>query len=90
VRTIINQGVGQRGGVYDDHQRPSRSVRNRSISSSGLIPVWQQLEADVLAHAYSDVFLVITVLTVLGIPLAMLLKSGRPSRGGDAEPVEVG
>jgi EmrB/QacA subfamily drug resistance transporter len=57
---------------------------------SGLIPVWQQLEADVLAHAYSDVFLVITVLTVLGIPLAMLLKSGRPSRGGDAEPVEVG
>jgi EmrB/QacA subfamily drug resistance transporter len=56
----------------------------------GLIGLWQRVQAEVLSQSYSDAFLVITVLSVLGIPLAFLLGSGRPERGEGAEPVEVG
>jgi EmrB/QacA subfamily drug resistance transporter len=57
----------------------------------GLIPLWQQLVAEVLARSYSNVFLVITILTALGVPLAFLLRSGRPVYGDDeqSEPIEM-
>jgi ABC-type Fe3+ transport system permease subunit len=58
---------------------------------SGLLPLWRQLTSEVLARSYSNVFLVITVLTALGIPLAFLLRSGRPEYGDGerAEPIEM-
>jgi predicted MFS family arabinose efflux permease len=46
----------------------------------GLIGVWQQLNAEVFAESYSNTFLVIAALTVLGIPLAALLPSGARAR----------
>jgi EmrB/QacA subfamily drug resistance transporter len=55
----------------------------------GLISLWQQLQAEVLAQSYSDVFLVVTIMTAIGIPLAFLLRSGRPEPGEGAEPIEM-
>jgi len=56
----------------------------------GLIGLWQQTRAEVLSQAYSDAFLAITALTVVGIPLALRLRAGTPERGEGADPVEVG
>jgi EmrB/QacA subfamily drug resistance transporter len=55
----------------------------------GLIPLWQQLQVEVLAQAYSNLFYVIGISTCIGVVLTLALRSGRPQRSEDAEPVEM-
>jgi EmrB/QacA subfamily drug resistance transporter len=46
---------------------------------TGLIPLWQQLQVEVQAQAYSNVFLVCGICSLAGALLALFLRSGRPS-----------
>jgi EmrB/QacA subfamily drug resistance transporter len=57
---------------------------------SGLIPLWQQLQIEVQAQAYSNVFLIAGICTLAGVLLAFVLRNGRPKTAEDAEPVEIG
>jgi EmrB/QacA subfamily drug resistance transporter len=50
---------------------------------AGLLPLWQQLHIEVAAQAYSNVFLIAALLTLFGVPLAVLLRSGHPAGGGE-------
>jgi EmrB/QacA subfamily drug resistance transporter len=85
-----NQQMANRSALLNPHSVDTdpRITAMQHQGPGGLISLWQQLQTDVLAHTYSDMFLVITALTALGLPLTLLLKSGRPTRG-DAEPVEM-
>jgi hypothetical protein len=56
----------------------------------GLIGLWQRTQIEVEAQAYSNVFLIAGVCTLGGVLLALRLRSGKPSRGEDSEPVEAG
>jgi len=55
---------------------------------SGLTGLFQQLQMQTDAQAYSNVFLVAGAVTLAGILLALLLRPGKAR--GDGEPVEVG
>jgi EmrB/QacA subfamily drug resistance transporter len=55
---------------------------------SALTGLFQQLQVQTEAQAYSNVFLVAGAVTLAGILLALLLRSGKAR--GEAEPVEVG
>jgi EmrB/QacA subfamily drug resistance transporter len=57
---------------------------------AGLIPLWQQLQVEVEAQAYSNIFLVIAILTFAGLLLAFFLRGGRPTTQGGREAVEIG
>jgi len=57
---------------------------------AGLLPYWQQLQIEVEAQAYSNVFLVAGSCTLLGVVLGFFLRSGKAPGTDDAEPVEVG
>ncbi|GAA5144795.1 DHA2 family efflux MFS transporter permease subunit [Pseudonocardia eucalypti] len=48
--------------------------------TEGLAPLYQALRLDVLAQAYSDVFLVSGTVTLAAIPLALLIRSPRSPR----------
>jgi hypothetical protein len=58
--------------------------------AGGLLPLWQQLQVEVQAQAYSNVFLVAGICTLAGVFLAFFLRHGKVPSTGDAEPVEVG
>jgi EmrB/QacA subfamily drug resistance transporter len=49
---------------------------------AGLLPLWQQLQVEVAAQAYSNIFLISAILTLLGVPFAFLLRSGHTAGGG--------
>jgi EmrB/QacA subfamily drug resistance transporter len=55
----------------------------------GLIPLWQQLQLEVEAQAYSGVYLLCGIGTLAGVVLALLLRGARQTRDG-AEPIEIG
>jgi EmrB/QacA subfamily drug resistance transporter len=55
----------------------------------GLLPLWQQLQVEVQAQAYSNVFLVAGVCTLAGVGLALFLRNGKPVGKDGAEPVEM-
>jgi EmrB/QacA subfamily drug resistance transporter len=67
-----------------------RILAMQQQGAGGLLGMWRQLQSEVLAQTYSNMFLVITILTTIGIPLAFLLQSGRPERGEGGEPAEAG
>jgi MFS family permease len=67
-----------------------RIMNMRSNGPAGLIPLWHQLQVEVQAQAYSNVFLVAGVCTMAGVILAFFLRSGKAPSTDEAEPVEVG
>jgi len=48
--------------------------------AKGLMPFYESLKLDVLAQAYSDVFLVCGVVTLASIPLALFIRSPKNRR----------
>jgi EmrB/QacA subfamily drug resistance transporter len=56
----------------------------------GLYPLWRRLELETLAQAYSDVFLVVSGLTLVSAGLALFLRHGAAPRGGPGEAAEIG
>jgi len=56
---------------------------------AGLLPLWQQLQTNVMAESYSNIFLVTTVGSVVALVLTFFIKRGRPAGGQDREMVEM-
>jgi MFS family permease len=56
---------------------------------SGLLQLWQQLQLEVSAQAYSNIFYLIGIATCVGVVLALTLRSGRPPRTEGTEPIEM-
>lgn len=56
--------------------------------SIGLMPLWQELQVQTLAQAYSNIFLVIAIVTGIGAVMALMVKSPPESADGSthAEP----
>jgi EmrB/QacA subfamily drug resistance transporter len=81
------QLMSDRSALLDAHGADAnpRILAMQHAGRGGLIPLWQQLRAHVQAQAYSDVFLVAGVTTLIGVALALLLRSGRPSDSESAE-----
>jgi EmrB/QacA subfamily drug resistance transporter len=55
-----------------------RIPRMAQQGPGGLIPLWQQLQTEVQAQAYGNVFLVAGLVTVAGTGLALFLRRGQP------------
>jgi EmrB/QacA subfamily drug resistance transporter len=71
---------------------PSMDPRIAAMQAKGpggLLPLWQQLELEVQAQAYSNVFLVAGICTLAGVVLAFKLRHGQPKKSEGAEPVEL-
>jgi hypothetical protein len=74
-------------GVADT---PPRIQAMTSEGAHGVIGLWEQVQAQVLAESYSDVFVALAVMSAVGIPLTFLLGP-KPSRVlADAEPADSG
>jgi EmrB/QacA subfamily drug resistance transporter len=56
---------------------------------SALLPLWQQLQVEVAAQAYSNVFLLAGWCTIGGALLALRLRTGRAPADDEAVPVEM-
>ena len=67
-----------------------RILNMQGSGPTGLIPLWQQLQVEVQAQAYSNVFLVAGACTMAGVILAFFLRSGKAPSDDETEPVEVG
>jgi EmrB/QacA subfamily drug resistance transporter len=64
-------------------ERPASDSRLHEMAAhgaEGLAPLYQTLKLDVLAQAYSDVFLVCGVVTLASIPLALFIRSPKDRR----------
>jgi EmrB/QacA subfamily drug resistance transporter len=57
--------------------------------TGGLLQLWQQLQNEVAAQTYSNIFLVTTAGTLLGLVLTLFLKGGRPASGIEREAIEI-
>jgi hypothetical protein len=60
-----------------------RIVEMQAQGPSGLIPLWQQLTSHVQSQAYSNAFFLAGCITFGGILLALFLRKGAPSAGGE-------
>ena|SRR5882757_7615891 len=74
-RTALMRGIGA--------DLDPRIVEMQQQGESGLIHLWQQLSSQVQAQAYSNAFFVAGCVALAGVPLAFLLRSGRPAAGAD-------
>jgi EmrB/QacA subfamily drug resistance transporter len=68
----------------------SRVVQMQGQGVGGLLPLWKQLNLEVQAEAYSNVFLVAGSVSLAGVLLAFMLRHGKIKKSDDAEPVEIG
>jgi EmrB/QacA subfamily drug resistance transporter len=84
------QFMADRSALLQSNSTDPRILQMQQQGPSGLLPLWQQLQIEVQAQAYSDVFLVAGACTLAGVALAFFLRSGKAPRNKDAEPVEVG
>ena len=73
---------------YGSTEAP-RIIAMRDHGPSGLIPLWQQLRLEVQAQAYSNIFLIVGLVTMIAMGFGLFVRHGRPSGGGKAEPVEM-
>jgi EmrB/QacA subfamily drug resistance transporter len=55
----------------------------------GLIPLWRELHLEIQSQAYSNIFLVVGVATLVAAGFGLFLRHGRPAGGAKAEPVEM-
>ena len=74
-RTSLMMGIGA--------DLDPRIVEMQQQGESGLIHLWQQLSSQVQAQAYSNAFFVAGCAALVAVPLAFLLRSGRPAAGAD-------
>ena len=58
-------------------------LQMRQQGETGLLPLWQELSSQVQAQAYSSAFFAAGCVTLAGVFLALLLRSGPPTSGAD-------
>jgi EmrB/QacA subfamily drug resistance transporter len=78
-------GLLRAGGAAAD----PRIVQMTQQGPSGTLGLWQQLQVEVAAQAYSDVFLVAGWAMLAAVLLAFLLRNGRAPGGENTVPVEM-
>jgi hypothetical protein len=61
----------------------------RQQGQAGMLPLWQQLQTQIMAQTYSNIFLVTTVGMAIALILTFFLKGGRPAGGQEREVVEM-
>jgi len=66
-----------------------RIVAMQQQGETGLLSLWQTLQTEVEAQAYSNIFLLVSIMTIGGAILGFFLRSVRSS-SGSSEPVEIG
>jgi hypothetical protein len=54
--------------------------------AKGLLPIYMQLQKNVVTASYANVFLAVTGLCVIGLVLALLLRSGQAKPAGGPPP----
>jgi EmrB/QacA subfamily drug resistance transporter len=74
-RSALLEGSGT--GVQPD------VLQMQQQGASGLLPLWQETALHIQAKAYSNAFFVAGCVTLAGIALALMLRSGRPDTGGE-------
>ncbi|HZZ51976.1 MAG TPA: DHA2 family efflux MFS transporter permease subunit [Pseudonocardia sp.] len=84
------QGFADRSALLsgDGPSVDPRIAQMQAGGQSGLLPLWSQLRTEVLADAYSTVFLVAGVAALSGVGLALFLRSGKAT-SPDGGPVMV-
>jgi EmrB/QacA subfamily drug resistance transporter len=68
---------------------PQVQAMQQQGGQAGLLPLWQQMQTQVMAQTYSNIFLVTTIGSVVALILTFFLKRGRPAPGGEREVVEM-
>jgi EmrB/QacA subfamily drug resistance transporter len=66
-----------------------RILAMENQGQGGLVLLWQQLQLEVSAHTYSNIFFLIGIVSCVGVVLTLSLRNGRPPRTESAEPGEV-
>ena len=61
----------------------SQLLQMQEQGTTGLLPLYQEVSGQVQAQAYSSGFFLAGSVTLVGVFLALLLRSGRPNAGGD-------
>jgi EmrB/QacA subfamily drug resistance transporter len=75
-RSALLEGSGSSGALPEVVQRQEQGT-------AGLLPLYEELSGQVQAAAYSSGFFIAGSATLVGVVLALFLRSGRPSAGGD-------
>jgi MFS family permease len=84
------QFLTDRSGLVQS-QGPGTDPRIVALEQQGeaaLIPLWQTLKNEVEAQAYSNIFLIVGMLTIGGVVMGFFLRSSKSA--GDSGPVEIG
>ncbi|OLT00060.1 hypothetical protein BJF90_07055 [Pseudonocardia sp. CNS-004] len=58
-------------------------VEMQQQGTTGLLPLYEQMAGQVQAAAYSSGFFIAGSLTLVGVVLALFLRSGKPAGGGE-------
>ena len=76
------QFMSDRSGLLHDFgaDLDPRIVLMQKSGPTGLIPLWEQLQVEVQAQAYSNVFLIAGVCSLAGLVLTVWLPTGRPAQ----------
>lgn len=93
LATILQaQDLADRSGLLDPVTvTDPRITVLRQQGPLGLYPLWQRTNLEVLASAYSNIFLVITILLLIGALLALFLRHGpAPTDSADRSAVAIG
>lgn len=86
---LITAQQAQLFGDWGSEMNPSALPSLSSAAeqgSKGLLPIYMQLQKNVVTATYANVFLAVTGLCLIGLVLAFLLRSGRAKPAGGPPP----
>jgi formate-dependent nitrite reductase membrane component NrfD len=76
------QFIADRSTLLETGSNPQLTELQQQ-GAAGLLPLYQQVAGQVQAAAYSSGFFIAGSLTLVGVVLALFLRSGKPAGGGD-------
>jgi EmrB/QacA subfamily drug resistance transporter len=74
--TLQAQDLADRSGLLNSFTTDPRATALQRQGPLGLYPLWQRTNLEVLASAYSNIFLIITILLLVAALLALFLRHG--------------
>ncbi|TWF75603.1 EmrB/QacA subfamily drug resistance transporter [Pseudonocardia hierapolitana] len=76
------QFMADRSNLMESGSSPEY-IEMQQQGTTGLLPMYQEMAGQVQAAAYSSGFFIAGSLTLVGVVLALFLRSGKPAGGGD-------